>query len=260
MDNPKIVYIKSSLNDTVIHDEIRLSEADLKKHDTDGSMLNVEGHVMLHKRSNKGYMPYVFDSITGDFCVSDTVLEHLQGSPRYIGGSFNCSHNKLHSLIKGPKLVSGNYVCSSNRLLSLKGAPKEASSFYCDKNQLVSLKHAPKRVLNTFDCSKNKLGSFDGVPMYMDCAYFNDNLFMSLKGIHQIKTCRKIWLGGNVITEGGIGLIMIDELEEVLDIKSWDAFYAPLKIITKYFGKGKPALLECAEELCDSGFEDYARI
>jgi len=107
--------------------------------------------------------------------------------------------------------------------------------FYCSRNQLTSLEGAPSQVGRYFDCSYNKL--------------------TSLVGIHKIiKSCKEIYLQGNPIKEGGLGLLLIKDLEHI------SSELPAFEIIRKYLGKGKRGMIDCQTELIKAGFKEYAKL
>ncbi len=145
-----------------------------------------------------------------------------------VQGIFNCSNNKLTNLEKCPRFVKGN--------------------MFADRNRISSLEHLPETIGGTF--------------------YLNNNGLVSLKGIHNLKNCTHIDLTGNPIVEGGIGLILINDLKvvdynnsgSVHDGKIEYTFIQALKIIKKYLQKGRPFLLQCANELEEAGYGEFARL
>ena len=107
--------------------------------------------------------------------------------------------------------------------------------FYCSDNKLTSLEGAPSQVGGEFSCSGNKL--------------------TSLVGIHKIiKSCQEIYLQGNPIKEGGLGLLLIKDLKYI------DDELPALHIIKKYLGKGKRGMIDCQTELIKEGYKDFAKI
>jgi len=148
---------------------------------------------------------------------------------------------KVYSLndLKGatePVNVTGNVNLYNMKLARLPVKFGEVGGdFSCSDNQLTSLEGAPSQVGGDFYCIKNKL--------------------TSLVGIHKIiKSCKAIGLRGNPIKEGGLGLLLIKDLEDI------GADQPALKIIAKYLGKGKRGMIDCQTELIKAGFKDFARL
>ena len=142
-------------------------------------------------------------------------VNSLDGRPDQITGEFDCSNNDLTDLVGGPTNISGSYNCSENRLVTLLGSPEYTSA--------------------DFDCAKNNLSS--------------------LVGIHKIiKSCRVIMCSEAKITEGGIGLLLIANMEHIT------SKHEPFKIINSYLGKGTKGMMECSKELISRGFPEYAKL
>lgn len=72
--------------------------------------LHVLGTVNL-KDSNLEYLPFKFNSVSGDFIVP-TTLKSLKNSPTVVGGDLIIKNNKyLKSLKKSTTEVRGNFEC-----------------------------------------------------------------------------------------------------------------------------------------------------
>ncbi len=206
-----------------------------------------------------------------DVHAEKSYLDNLDDSIHQIKNlhaSFHCEENKLISLEGGPsEYVSKDYWCYENKLTSLKGAPKKVGGhFKCYKNKLTTLEGCPKDVGGVFDCSNNQLISLEYCPRKIGYdAIFSDNKITSLVGISK----RIDSIGGtlalsrNNVEEGGIGLIFIKDLKQLIyDLGQGfrEDFFLALMIINKYLGKGKSGLLECAEELEEAGLGRYAKL
>ena len=151
----------------------------------------------------------------GDLIVNDKKLVSLEGCPTHITGTFNCSFEKLKTLVGGPQRVDGNYKCAFNRLTDLVG------------------------------CASHISGTL----------IITDNKITSLVGIHKIiKSCNTIWFNDYKITQGGIGLLLIENLTNI----SYDD--EPFQIIAQYLGSGTKGMMECSKELISSGYDNYAKL
>ena len=151
----------------------------------------------------------------GDLLIYSKKLVSLVGCPEVISGGFNCSDNKLASLVGGPTRVSGYYRCYNNNLTDLVGcASYIGGDLICWANQITSL-----------------------------------------IGIHKIiKSCRGMFFDDCTITQGGIGLLLIENLTNI----SSDG--EPFKIIYKYLGQGTKGMMACRAELISRGYDDYAKL
>lgn len=96
------------------------------------------------------------EKVNGEFNISRTDIENLEGCPEYVGGNFDCSDNtKLTNLIGSPEYVGGNYICSGTPITSLEGSPKYVpGDFDCSKCiGLTNLNGSPEEVRGNFICS-----------------------------------------------------------------------------------------------------------
>ncbi len=128
-------------------------------------------------------------------------------------------------------------------------------------SHLKSLPCAFNIVEGDFNVDSNELASFQNLPHsiggWLD---LNQNKITSLVGINKtIKRCHSIDLSRNPIEEGGLGLLLIENLRQVHAFKDGD-FSKALEIIGKYLGQGKAGVLKCQEELEEAGLEKYAKI
>ena len=147
--------------------------------------------------------------------LSSFNLTSLNVCPNHITGPFDCSQNRLSSLVGGPQIVDGYYICYKNQLTDLVGCASNIRS-----------------ILN-----------------------ISDNPITSLVGIHKIiKSCPEIYFDCKPIKEGGIGLLLIENLTNFSD------FSDPFNIISKYLGTGTKGMMECRKELIFSGYSDYAKL
>ena len=151
----------------------------------------------------------------GKFVISFSRLTLLNGSPQHVTGDFSCFGNQLTSLVGGPQIVDAGYDCRSNSLTDLVG------------------------------CASHIGGKL----------YFEGNPLTSLVGIHKIiKSCNEIWFTGNKVTQGGIGLLLIENLT----IIATDTI--PFQIISTYLGSGTKGMMECRKELLSRGYDQYAKL
>ena len=150
-----------------------------------------------------------------DLNICNEGLDSLDVCPEYISGTFNCGHNDLTSLVGGPQKVGDYYRCNHNHLTDLVGCAS----------------HIGK----TLQCY--------------------DNNITSLVGIHKIiKSCDYIDFDEYRIQEGGIGLLLIDNLTMIASDS------VPFKIISKYLGTGTKGMMECSKELISKGYHVYAKL
>ena len=164
----------------------------------------------------QSYKDLNIDYQDGELDIDNLSLDSLAGCPDYITGSFICEHNKLSNLIGGPQKVDKNYWCGYNGLTALDG------------------------------CASHIGGELN----------LCDNQITSLVGIHKIvKSCREIFLDPDKIIEGGIGLLLIDNLNWISIFHS-----EPFHIIQKYLGKGTKGMMECRSELISYGYSDHAKL
>ena len=142
-------------------------------------------------------------------------LDSLEGCPQHITGNFDCGSNILEILVGGPTNVDGEYICNSCKLTDLIGCASHIGG-----------------ILN-----------------------FCNNDITSLVGIHKIiKSCPDIRFYPSEIKEGGIGLLLIKNLNQI----TWES--EPFYIIEKYLGSGTKGIMECSKELKAKGYADYAKL
>jgi len=129
-------------------------------------------------------------------------------------------------------------------------------NFYCSSNNLTSLAGSPDYVEEDFSCYNNMITSLDGAPHHigeeLNCS---NNQITSLVSIHKIiKSCGQIFISKNPIKEGGLGLLLIKDLEYIV------SELPALKIINKYLGKGKRGMIDCQTELIKAGYKEFAKL
>lgn len=101
--------------------------------------VDVDGDVNLYDRTITK-LPFKFGKVTGNFSISESRLETLEGCPYEIGGNFNCWDCNLTSLEFSPLEIGAYMDCSGNKLTSLKGMPLEiGSDFDCYHNKIKEL-------------------------------------------------------------------------------------------------------------------------
>ena len=172
----------------------------------------------------------------GNVNIVENKLLSLEGCPEQITGYFNCSYNKLKSLMGGPKIINGDFACTHNGLTSLVGGPEIiASNYWCKTNRLTDLVGCASHIA-MLNCSEN----YD---------------ITSLVGIHKIiKSCKVFNISDDVITDGGIGLLLISNLNNISSQSK------PFAIIKQYLGTGTKGMMECSKELTAKGYAPYAKL
>ena len=160
----------------------------------------------------------------------------------YYGGSLNIDCNEFNSLLGTPKHITG--------------------SFGCDKNELTSLVGGPELVDGSYTCSYNQLTDLVGCASHIGRnLYLSHNRITSLVGIHKIiKQCNGIVLNDYKIKEGGIGLLLIDDLKYIEPVGIHDTVSPPFAIIKRYLGTGTKGMMACSKELIDNGYQNYAKL
>ena len=155
---------------------------------------------------------------------------------KYKGGDFDIYNKKRNSLEGCPNHITGDFYCNTNNLTSLVGGPQKVDGYYnCEYNRLTDL--------------------VGGASHIGDILFFNDNHITSLVGIHKIiKSCKYMNFDDNKINEGGIGLLLIENLISISN-KS-ESFY----IINSYLGTGTKGMMECSKELTAKGYAPYAKL
>ncbi len=140
-------------------------------------------------------------------------------------------------------------------------------NMFVNGNFIKNLDNGPNYVEGIFDISANCLREIDNCPTVASQMNFSRNNISSLRDVHKkILRCRHIDISHNPIQEGGIGLLLIPDLESITA-----KYYEPgntgtgvpkpaFEIINKYIQLevGKEGLLECQEELIEAGFERFA--
>ena len=154
----------------------------------------------------------------------------------YQGGDLKINHFELTSLTDCPKFITGHYYSNNNQLKSLVGGPQQVDGDYLSSgNSLTDL----------VGCASHIGGTL----------YIKRTNITSLIGIHKIiKSCQKIFLNTENITQGGIGLLLINDLFSISDGD------LPFKIIRSYIGQGTKGMMECSKELIANGYAQFAKL
>ncbi len=227
----------------------------------EGQTVNAN-EVILRNIGGLKELDFKFNEIFGDFNVSQSGLTSLKNLPVECYG-LNISSNRIGSLKDLPtKIVKGPFNCAGMNLTSLEGSPEKIlGAFNCIVNKLENLKGGPKVGVVDYFCKENQLTSLEGICENMFGLYCMHNKLTSLAGIHKlIKSVVHIDISSNIIVEGGIGLILIKNLESVETSMCGKRFKDAIKIISKYFNQGKVGLLACQEELEQAGLDEFAKL
>jgi len=150
----------------------------------------------------------------------------------HVDGTFQCSNHNLTSLEGCPQTVGGSFYCSRNQLTSLNGCAQIiGKSFSCTNNNLTSLEGGPKSVGEIYNCFMNPLATLKGLPDQISG-------MLSLTYTPQLPLMRTL-----VAKE--IEFYMNDDLvaREIV------------KILNKYAGQGKSAMMKCSSEILTLGKE-----
>ncbi len=160
-----------------------------------------------------------------------------------------------------PDKVNDFFCVNLSMLTSLENCPKETNNdFLCDGTLIISLQFGPKIVGGVFSCIDTKITSLDYAPIKcgeIDC---RGNNILHLKGIGRsyLKDCKLLALP-DTIKSNILGLCRIKNLnirkDIYVNIKSGDLFDA-IKIVKNHLETDGS---ECAEELIQNGYNDYAK-
>ena len=155
----------------------------------------------------------------------------------YQGGELNIYNKQLRLLAGCPNHITGEFECNTNKLKTLVGGPQRVDKWY--------------------DCSYNQLSDLVGCASHIGVQFkfCNNTKITSLVGIHKIiKSCPDLWFDSRKIKEGGIGLLMIENLIDISEETK------PFQIIQKYLGSGTKGMMECSKELKAKGYDEYAKL
>ncbi len=188
---------------------------------------------------------------------------------------------------KSPRLIKGSLWANRNRISSLKNMPKVETAIVLECNALTKLEYLPTE-LSSLNFAGNEITSLNGITEHIeDHLIISNNPIKSLRDIHkQLAHCRTIDVSDTPIEEGGIGLLLVKNLEFITCDKTVKIFfdddradefihpqdpfsnrpkyhprrYRAMTIINKYLalGGGKEYLLDCANELENAGLEKFA--
>lgn len=173
--------------------------------------VHVHGSVRCIRKLPKGLFPITFGIVDGTFTCEGSGCKSLVGAPDHVGEYFDCRKNKL---------------------INLQGAPSHVGKgFHCGENQITTLAHMPTHTGGFFWCYENPLESLVGwdAPVHVGgefwCTYTSE--LPLLRCLQASKV--------DVVT-GSTN-------------KTGPQANAVQKILDKYVGKGKAAMLNCALEL-----------
>ena len=140
------------------------------KENADGTY-DADGDVIIYKGDlQNGKLPIKFNRVKGDFTY-DACFEYLtslEGSPRWVGGTFTCSNSSIASFVGGPEEVEGDFwamIC--RKITTCEGMPKriEGSVHITCCDNLVSLKGMTQEIGGGLWLDQNyKLESLEGAP------------------------------------------------------------------------------------------------
>ncbi len=216
---------------------------------------NINHYEQLSKSDNIRVLKTNIINITNNVSLVRNHLNKLGFSFGKIGGEFLCNENKLFDLIGMPHTVTDRCRIDCNRpLTSFKGGPEYVGNYFdASRCSIVSFEHCPKFVGEEFDISSNRI--------------------TSLVSIHKnLIQCGSLNLNRNNIQEGGIGLLLINDLRKVIFEAGPDSYHSSysdkeasdtrsfkkaLSIIRPYLCQ-KDKILKCQEELIDAGLERFA--
>ena len=153
----------------------------------------------------------------GNLHIYGQFLSSLDGCPDHVTGYFSCRSNALTSLVGGPERVDCSYACYDNKLTDLVGCASHiGGKLNCEKNNITSL-----------------------------------------VGIHDIiKSCKSFSFDSRKIKQGGIGLLLIDDLTEITS--HFTKLSKPFEIIKSYLGTGSNGMNACSKELINAGYTNHA--
>jgi hypothetical protein len=187
------------------------------------------------------------------------LIQLLEDPIKYIDPEDIKIENGVMILNQFPNIVR-NFDCHFlYELTSLKNCPQKITeSFFCYNTGITSLEYAPKIIGSTFGCSATKIVSLDYAPLEcekFDCA---ENNILHLKGIGRsyLKKCVELELT-DTIKSNILGLCRIKNLETItIDVDNSHPLYEAIQIVKKYLQTDGS---DCAEELMQNGFNDYAK-
>lgn len=157
----------------------------------DGSV-DVDGDVRIIG-TNLDKLPIKFGRVTGYFLCFNLGLKTLEGSPYYVGDSFDCSSNKLVNLKYSPVEVVKHFDCSNNNLKSLEGLSSEiGGNLYCPFNNLKEL-DSVSNIEGEIHCdSFTNVLKFSGYCKKIDNHYINKHYIGTGIGLNESDRFRSI--------------------------------------------------------------------
>ena len=166
-----------------------------------------------------------------------STLKSLKGCPPEVC-SLDCYHTAIQSLEHGPKKARIIFCDRAINLTSLKGCPDRLTKLDCSMTQLKTLKYGPKHV-EELRVNRNPQLILDQV--------WKD-----------IQNCTRYHQAGLInISSGLLGLLRIRNLK-LIGPNTYD-LTKPLQIISKYVPViSMSSIMQCRQELIDSGLETYA--
>lgn len=230
----------------------------------DDGLVDVDGDVEL-RRFNFKQIPIQFGHIKGDFDIShSTNLFNLENSPKQIDGNFVI--NECHNLVslKGSKetLIMLDFKCTFNsKLTSIEEGPQQVGRNYdlyqCE--DLKSLKGIQKRINGYFTCSQCvSLTSFKDGPTHVD-GDFSANNCRSLDSLNFLpKEIKGEFFIGKLSSRVKYYLVPIFNVKGITKIRIF-ANSLISAIMTEHYLSGRD-MLNCQDELIESGFEQYAEV
>lgn len=113
-------------------------------------------------------LPVKFNRVSGEFIITGTFLQTLDGCPEYVGSSFICRNNQLISLEGCPEYVGDDFDCSFNKIKNLHHSPERINrTFNCSDNEIESLKFGPSYIHHSLVCGDNPIQNFNDAPIYV---------------------------------------------------------------------------------------------
>jgi hypothetical protein len=148
-------------------------------------------------------------------------------------------------------------------ITSLENCPYEVDRFDCNYTNITSLKGAPKIVNGVFDCIHTKIISLDYAPLKCTTFRCSKNSILHLQGIGRsyLKECETIVLP-DTIKSNILGLCRVKNLhtfyiyDKYVNYIRFGELFEALQIVKKYLNTDGS---DCAEELMQNGFNDYAK-
>jgi hypothetical protein len=142
--------------------------------------------------------------------------------------------------------------------------PDKVDIFDCSQlKQLTSLENCPKQIMDFITCSDTNITSLDYAPLQCKTFRCTKNNIIHLKEIGRkyLKDCRTLILP-DTIKSNILGLCRVKNLKFIeiedknLDLVYSGDLYDAIEIIENYLHKD---IDDCAEELTQNGFNDYAK-